>query len=99
MMRIFNIFVILLFAAALPLYSSADDAEGIERVGEGTADVVTSPGQIVEGVAEETEDKGAVGVVTGTAKGTVEAAGQAVEGAVDVGVGVVETVLDPVTKD
>ena len=99
MMRIFNIFVILLFAAALPLYSSADDAEGIERVGEGTADVVTSPGQIVEGVAEETEDKGAAGVVTGTAKGSVDAAGQAAGGAVDIGAGAVETVLDPLTPD
>jgi hypothetical protein len=98
-MRIVSILAILVFAGAVPVYSLADDAKGVERVGEGTKDVVTSPGQIVEGVAEETEDKGAAGVVTGTAKGTVEAAGQAVEGAAEVGVGVVETVLDPLTKD
>ena len=99
MMRIVNIFVLLVFAGAFPLYSFADDTSGIERVGEGTADVVTSPGQIVEGVAEETEDKGAAGVVTGTAKGSVDAAGQAAGGAVDIGAGVVETVLDPLTEN
>jgi hypothetical protein len=98
-MRIVNILAVLVFAGAVPASSLADDAKGVERVGEGTKDVVTSPGQIVEGVAEETEDKGAAGVVTGTAKGTVEAAGQAVEGAAEIGVGVVETVLDPLTKD
>ena len=99
MTRILSAFVMVVVTSAFPLCSFADDAKGVERVGEGAEAVVTSPGEIVEGVAEETEDKGAVGVVTGTAKGTVEAAGQAVEGAVDIGAGVVETVLDPVTKD
>ena len=99
MMRIVTLFVILVFAGAFPLYSFADDAKGMERVGEGTKDVVTSPGQVVEGVSEETEDKGAAGVVTGAAKGGVEAAGQAAGGAVDIGTGAVETVLDPLTKD
>lgn len=99
MMRILGAFAVLVFTGALPFVSFADDAKGPERVVEGTEAVVTSPGEIVEGVAEETEDKGAVGVVTGTAKGTVNAAGQAVEGAVDMGAGVVETVLDPLTED
>jgi hypothetical protein len=98
-MRIFSVFALVACTGAFPLVSFADDAKGPERVVEGTAEVVTSPGEIVEGVAEETEDKGATGVVTGTAKGTVNAAGQAVEGAADIATGVVETVLDPLTDD
>ena len=99
MMRFLGVFSVLVFTGAFSMASYAEDAKGPERVVEGTEAVVTSPGEIVEGVAEETEDKGAVGVVTGTAKGTVNAAGQAVEGAVDMGAGVVETVLDPLTDD
>lgn len=99
MKRILGAVAVLVFTGAYSLASIADDAKGPERVVEGTGEVVTSPGEIVEGVAEETEEKGAVGVVTGTAKGTVNAAGQAVEGAVDVGAGVVETVLEPLTGD
>ena len=95
MMRILGAIAVLAFTGV----SFADDAKGPERVVEGTGEVVTSPGEIVEGIAEETEDKGAVGVVTGTAKGTVNAAGQAVEGAADIATGVVETVLDPLTDD
>jgi hypothetical protein len=99
MKRILGVAAMLAFTGAFPLASFADEAKGPERVVEGTGEVVTSPGEIVEGVAEETEDKGAAGVVTGTAKGTVNATGQAVEGAVDIGTGVVETVLDPLTKE
>ncbi|HEY7840838.1 MAG TPA: hypothetical protein VIC61_04660 [Gammaproteobacteria bacterium] len=99
MMRILGAVAVLAFTGVFSLASFADEAKGPERVVEGTGEVVTSPGEIVEGVAEETEDKGAVGVVTGTAKGTVNAAGQAVEGAADIATGVVETVLDPVTDD
>ena len=98
-MRIVHLLVILVFTGAFPLCSSADDTTGIERVGEGTGKVVTSPGQIVEGISEETEEQGATGVVTGTAKGTIDAAGQAGEGAVDIGTGAVETVLDPFIGD
>ena len=98
-MRIVSLVAVLVLAVGTPVFSFADDTKGVERVGEGVKDAVTSPGQIVEGVQEETEKDGAVGVVTGTAKGTVNAAGQAVEGAAEIGVGVVETVLDPLTKD
>ena len=86
---------------------AADVGEGAARAGEGTKDVVTSPGKIVDGISEETEEHGAVaGTVTGTAKGTVDAAGQAVKGAANVGVGaaeagagVVEKILEPLTGD
>ena len=99
MKRIINILILVIFFSAFPLTTFAEDARGVERVGEGTKDVVTSPGQIVEGVSDETEERGATGVVTGTAKGTVDAAGQAAGGAVDIGTGAVETVLDPLTGD
>ena len=99
MMRIVNLLVILFCAGTFPLSSFADDTRGMERVGEGTEDVVTSPGQIVEGISDETAEQGATGVVTGTATGSVDAAGQAAEGAVDIGAGTVETVLDPLSED
>lgn len=95
-------FIIALAASAVfglaPAY--AEDATGPERMGEGTVDAVTSPGKVVEGLAEETEKRGpVVGTVTGAVKGGAEAAGQAVKGAANVGVGAVETILSPITGD
>lgn len=85
-------------ASALLLVLSAgtcvaiEPADGAKRMGEGAVDAVTSPGQIVEGIQEDTAEHGAVvGTVTGTAKGTVKAAGQAVKGGAKVGIGAVET--------
>jgi len=98
-MRVVNILVITVFVSAVPVYSFADDYSGIERMGEGTEDVVTSPDQIVEGISEGTEEQGAAGVVTGTASGSVDAAGQAAEGGIDIGAGAVETVLDPLMEE
>ncbi len=97
MKRLYAILPGLVLSMSLSSIAVAEEARGVERMGEGTVDAVTSPGQIVEGVSSETEDKGAAGVVTGTAKGTVDAAGQAAQGAIDVGRGAVETVLDPIT--
>jgi hypothetical protein len=99
MQRIHHVLLGLMMSLSLSSIAVAEEARGVERMGEGTVDAITSPGQIVEGVSSETEDKGAAGVVTGTAKGTVDAAGQAAQGAVDVGRGAVETVLDPLTND
>lgn len=97
MKLIHHILPTLVISLSLSSAAVAEEARGVERMGEGTVDAVTSPGKIVEGVSSETEDKGAAGVVTGTAKGSVEAAGQAAQGAVDVGRGAVEAVLDPIT--
>jgi len=84
----------------LPFSVSAEDATKLDRMGEGVVDTVTSPGQIVEGIVEDTEEHGpVVGVVTGTVKGTAKAVGQAVTGAANVGVGAVETILSPITGD
>lgn len=84
---------------------AVEPAAGVERAAEGTVDAVTAPGKIVEGIAEDTQAHGpVVGTVTGTTKGAVNAAGQVVKGAANVGVGAVETgvgvvekVLEPLT--
>ena len=82
----------------LPLHASAEDATKLNRVGEGVVDTVTSPGQIVEGISDDTQKHGPVlGTATGTVKGSAKAAGQAVTGAANVGVGAVETILSPLT--
>jgi hypothetical protein len=96
--RISNLLIAFTFLIALPVTSIAEeDPRGVERMGTGTKDIVTSPGKIVDGVSEGTEKHGAAGTVTGTAKGSVNAAGQAAKGAVDVGTGAVQSVLDPLT--
>ena len=84
---------------------AVDPVDGLERIGEGTVDAVTAPGEIVEGISEDTQEHGAVvGTVTGTTKGAVKAAGEVAKGgakigvgAVETGVGVVEKVLSPLT--
>ena len=83
---------VLAFATSPPV---AAEGEGVDRAAGGVADAVTSPGKIVEGIAEDAEKHGPVGVVTGSVKGGVKAAGQAVKGAADVGVGVLEAVTEP----
>ena len=79
---------------ASPLFAE----QGVDRAVEGTVDTVTSPGQIIEGIATDAEAHGPVGVVTGAVTGTVKAAGQAVTGAAKVGVGVVEAGTDPLVN-
>ncbi len=81
----------LAFSFALPAVAE----EGVDRAVEGAKDTVTSPGKIVEGIDEETKEHGAVGVVTGSIKGGANAAGKAVKGAADIGVGVIEAVTEP----
>lgn len=90
---------LILAALALGLVSFNASAEGtgVDRAVNGAAETVTSPGEIVEGLDEETQKHGAVGVVTGSVKGGANAAAQAVKGAADVGVGVVEAVTKPLT--
>jgi hypothetical protein len=69
--------------------------QGVDRAVSGARETITSPGRVVEGIAEDTREHGAVGVVTGSIKGGARAAGQAVKGAADVGVGVIETLTGP----
>jgi len=88
----------LTFALSLCAATAAFAEEGVERAVDGAAATVTSPGKVVEGIAEETSEHGGVGLVTGSVKGGAAAAGQAVKGAADVGVGIIEAVTDPLTK-
>ena len=87
-------------AAACILLSGAALAQsaGVQRATQGAADAVTSPVRIVDGVREDTRAHGAIGVVTGTVKGSAQAAGQLVTGAANVGVGVVEVLVSPFTR-
>jgi hypothetical protein len=71
---------------------------GVQRATQGAADAVTSPVRIVDGVRDETRVHGAIGVVTGTVKGSAQAAAQLVTGAANVGVGVVEVLVSPFTR-
>ena len=84
------------FTLALLLGAHASLAEdGVKRAVDGAVDTLTSPGKLAEGIDEETREHGAVGVVTGSLKGGARAAGQAVKGAADVGVGVIEALTRP----
>ena len=86
---------------------AVDAADGVERMGDGAVDAVTAPAEIVDGISEDAEKHGpVVGTVTGTAKGTINAAGEVVKGgaklgsgAVETGAGVVKKVLEPLTGE
>lgn len=86
-------------ACALALYATTAFAEqGIDRAIEGGTDTITSPARIFDGIQQETNEHGPVGVVTGSLKGGAEAATQAVKGAADIGVGVLEAITSPLRK-
>ena len=100
MKKILRVIVVSSVFMLLALHVGAEEATQLDRVGEGAVDAVTSPGKIVDGIAEGTQEHGVVvGTVTGTVKGTAEAVGQAVKGVANIGVGAVETILSPVTGD
>ena len=98
-MKKVNLVVMLAITFIAPGLFAADAGSSVERVGEGTVKAVTSPGEIVQSIKEETADKGAAGVVTGSVVGGAKATGQAVEGAADITTGVVDTILSPITGD
>lgn len=70
-------------------------SEGVNRAAGGVADAVTSPVKVFEGIQQDAVAYGPVGVVTGSVKGGVRAAGQLVTGAANFGVGVVQAVAEP----
>lgn len=87
----------IIFTLSLTLFSTVVFAadEGVDRAVDGAKDAITSPGTVVEEIAADTQEHGAVGVVTGSVKGGVKAAGQVVTGAAKIGVGVIEAVTEP----
>lgn len=96
-MKIVTIVAMLALTFFGPGLFATDAADGVERVGEGTVKAVTAPAEIVDSIEEETEDKGVVGVVTGSVVGGANAAEQVVEGAADIATGAIETILSPLT--
>lgn len=82
-------------ASAQPVL--AEDS-GVHRAAGGVADAVTSPVKVFEGIQQDTYTYGPVGVVSGSVKGGVRAAGQLVTGAANFGVGVVQAVAEPFTN-
>lgn len=89
-------FPALAFTCALALSAGAAYAEqGVDRAIDGVTETVTSPARIFDEIQQETNDHGAVGVVTGSLKGGAGAAAQAVKGAANIGVGVLEALTSP----
>ena len=64
--------------AIQPVFADAED------VPEGAAKMVTAPAKVVTETAENIEEQGAVGIVTGPIEGAVKAAGQVIEGAAQI---------------
>ena len=102
------ILAVSLAAALIAGGANAENLEnGVNRIGDGTVDAVTAPAEIVKEIGTDAEKHGPVaGVVTGTAKGTVKAAGEVAKGgakiavgAVETGVGIVEAVVSPITGE
>lgn len=73
--------------------------EGVQRAADGTVQAVTAPARIVEGVQDESRRNGPVaGAVIGTAKGSLNAAGQVIEGGAGIAVGTVEATVGVVKR-
>ncbi|MEX2482261.1 MAG: hypothetical protein WD928_15495 [Gammaproteobacteria bacterium] len=88
-----------LLACILVLAATTALAEqGVDRAVGGATETITSPARIFDGIQEETDQHGAIGVVTGSLKGGANAAGQAVKGAANIGVGVLEAMTSPLRK-
>jgi len=86
--------VFTLLLAAMPVAAE----EGVGRAVGGARDTITSPGRIFEEIQRDTQNYGAVGAVTGSIKGGAMAAGQAVTGAANIGVGVIEVLTSPLRQ-
>lgn len=87
-------------SAVLCLSSSLAMAdEGVQRAADGTVQAVTAPARIVEGVQDESRRNGPLaGAVVGTAKGSLNAAGQVIEGGAGIAVGTVEATVGAVKR-
>jgi len=79
----------------LGIQSALAAESGVNRAAGGVASAVTSPVKVFEGISQDTQAYGPLGVVSGSVKGGVRAAGQLVAGAANFGVGVVQAVAEP----
>ncbi len=98
MKRILFGFAVGVILFSQPLLSVAEETSGVERMGSGIEEAVTSPARIPQRIGDDARENDPVtGTVTGTAKGSLEAAGQAAKGGADIGVGAVEAIVNPLT--
>ncbi|MGR8949011.1 MAG: hypothetical protein ACU84Q_13270 [Gammaproteobacteria bacterium] len=103
-----TVFAVSLASALIAGGAQANTLEnGVNRLGDGTVDAVIAPAEIVKGIGDDAEEYGPVaGVVIGTAKGTVKAAGKVAKGgaklavgAVEAGAGIAAASVSPITGE
>jgi len=85
-----------LHAAERPIVGSES---GDRLVAEGVVDAVTSPGQIVEEIGVDARNFGVGGLITGSVRGGVKAAGQAARGGFRMAVGILDVLTMPFRDD
>ena len=98
------VFTIVWLALAAPALNAADrpivGTESADHlVAEGVVDAVTSPGQIVEEIGVDTRNFGVGGLITGSVRGGVKAAGQAALGGARMAVGILDVLTMPFRDD
>ncbi len=93
-----SVFTIALASVLAVAQPALAEESGVNRAAGGVADAVTSPVKVFEGISQDTQAYGPVGVVSGSVKGGVRAAGQLVAGAANFGVGVVQAMAEPFTN-
>ena len=69
--------------------------QGKDLVAEGATDALTAPGQIVDGIAEETKEYGVFGIVGGPVRGSLRAGAQAARGGARMAVGILDVLTSP----
>lgn len=91
-------------ALSAPLASATDRLivgreSGDRLVAEGVVDTVTAPAEIVEEVGEDARNFGVGGLITGTVRGGVQAAGQIARGGARMFVGIMDVITQPFRDD
>ena len=83
-------------AAERPIVGSAS---GDRLVAEGVVDAATAPAQIVQEIGEDSRNFGPGGLITGSVRGGVQAAGQALRGGARMAVGIMDVLTAPFRED
>ncbi|MCB1747736.1 MAG: hypothetical protein H6977_12675 [Gammaproteobacteria bacterium] len=77
----------------------AGDQRAEQLIATGAVDSVTSPGRIVDEIGTDARNFGAGALITGTARGTVLAAGQALRGGARMAIGILDIFTTPFRDD
>ncbi|MGE0484586.1 MAG: hypothetical protein AB7Q81_10640 [Gammaproteobacteria bacterium] len=91
-------------AALAPLTQAAErmiagDEYAEQLIATGAVDSATSPGRIVDEIGKDASNFGVGALVTGTARGTVLAAGQALRGGARMAIGILDIFTTPFRDD